>query len=262
MKRLFFLEDEDTVFQKMKRLLELELAGEELICEQYKIMEEAEERVYEPVVYDAFILNIQVEGSPYTGRYLAALIREQKQHAATPIVFVSNHPLMQAWLEDSLGLCWFVKKEEMAAELPKLMTQILGFGIEGEKGISRQRLLIKKKESIAIWVMVKDLIALRCVKREEICLFTANHGKVVIRGARGMMGLIGEQIYQQKMNCLQFINHGEIINLHFFRSLKRERLEDGKEGTGYRIQMFGCDETFIPSRQYMQRIRDLLQDRE
>lgn len=256
MKRLFFLEDEDPVFQKMKSLMEKELPEEQLIFEQYRTMEEAENRIREPIVYDAFILNIRVEGSPYTGRYLAALIREQKQHAVSPIVFVSNHPLMQVWLEEALGLCWFVKKEEMSAELPRLMAQILGYGAGEDSGISRQRLLVKKKESIEIWVMVKDLIAIRSVKRDELCMITATQGRQTIRGARGMMALIEEQICRRKINCLQFINHGEIINLHFFRSIERE------EGSGYRIRMFGTDETFIPSRQYMQGIRSLLQDRE
>ena len=262
MKKIFFLEDEDSVFRQMERLLQQSIKDQELVCEQYRSIEEAEQQVRKPVIYDAFVLNIRVKGSPYTGRYLAALIREQKQHAAVPIIFVSFHPLMQVWLEETLGMCWFIKKEDMVSELPKLMMQIMGLGTEEKQGISHQRLLVKKKESIEIWVMVKDVIAIRSVKRDEIWVYTALEGKKIIRGARGMMALIEEQIFQNNLSSLHFINHGEVINLHFFRSLERGRLTDGRERSIYQISMFGCDETFLPSRQYLQGIRELLDDRE
>ncbi len=262
MKRLFFLEDEDDVFKKMKTILQSVTRDKEIICDQYRSMREAENRVCESVNYDAFILNVRVDDSFYTGRYLAALIREQKQHKKAPIIFVSFHPLMQAWLEKSVGLCWFVKKEEMARKLPDLLRQILEIEDPDRVSILEQRLLVKKKESIEEWVMVKDLIALRSVKRDEIWVFTASEGKRKIRGARGMMALIEEQIYRQGLDSLHFINHSEIINLHFFRSIERIKLEDGRESSMYRIAMFGCDETFLPSRQYLQGIRELLEDRE
>lgn len=258
MLRLFFLEDDGQIFRKMKELLEKCANGQRVICEQCVSFAEAQQKIQQEERYDGFILNIRVEGSSYTGRYLAALIREQSRYATTPIVFVSNFPLMQTWLEETLGLCWFIKKTELEENFPKLMAQILGFRLKYEetKTISELRLLVKKKESIEVWVMVKDLIALRSMQRDQICLYTVTEGKRLIRGSRGMMALIEEQIYQQNINCLQFINHSEIINLNFFRTLEKR----DKEGVAYGISMFGCDELFIPSRQYLHTLRGLLGD--
>lgn len=254
MKRLFFLEDDRWIFEEMKRLLEMCAEGEELVCEQYVSMEEAEKRILQGEQFDAFVLNIRVEGSFYTGRSLAALIREQERYTLTPIIFVSNFPLMQTWLENTLGYCWFVKKAEMTKEFPKLMTRVLGFA--REERLSAKRLLVKKKESIELWVMVRDLIALQCVKRDELCLFTVTEGKRIVRGARGMMGLVEEQIYQERLDCLQFINHSEIINLNFFKALEKRE----KESMTYEIRLFGCEERFIPSRQYLQKLKGWLED--
>lgn len=253
-KRLFFLEDDGGIFREMQRLLATVAGPHELLCEQCAIMEEAEQRILTDGPYDAFILNIRVDGSLYTGRDLATRIRQQERYALTPIIFVSNFPLMQAWLEEALGYCWFVKKSEMNPEFPRLMARILG--LSRRERPEAQKLLVKKNESTELWVAVRELIVLQSVKRDEICLYTVEEGRRIIRGARGMMGLIEEQIYRHQMDCLQFINHNDIINLNFFRSLDKKN----KDSLSYEIRLFGCDERFIPSRQYLQKLRLWLTD--